>query len=260
MPRLLSRKPSPTTLNTDRFLLPTPGQRSGRSGTEAILPTWFRKLHIGKVTRTAVEKWQDDLLACGLAPTTVKRHRESLSSFFTWCLSEGYIASNPVKSTAPPKDRRARERMRQLPTPELDEVVAAVTAVTAVSPVYADLVRVLAHTGLRWGEARAMLVRDCSEVPMLSVIRNQPEGVAAAQTPKSGQSRCVPLPDALLPVIRRFAEGKSPDDSLFTDPAAGSCTARCSSGRRTVRRSDTGAPSSTCATPRPASGSFRVCR
>ena len=54
---------SPTTLNTDRFLLPTPGQRSGRSRTEAILPTWFRKLHIGKVTSAAVEKWQDDLLA-----------------------------------------------------------------------------------------------------------------------------------------------------------------------------------------------------
>ena len=104
-----------------------------------------------KVTRTAVEKWQDYLLARGLAPTTVKRHRESLSSFFTWCLSEGYIASNPVKSTAPPKDRRAHERMRQLPTPELDEVV---TSVTAVSPVYADLVRVLAHTGLRYGGAR----------------------------------------------------------------------------------------------------------
>ena len=211
---------SPTTLNTDRFLLPTPGQQSGRSGTEAILPTWFRKLHIGKVTGAAVEKWQDDLLARGLAPNTVKRHRESLSSFFTWCLSEGYIASIPVKSTAPPKDRRALERMRPLSAPGLDEVVASVAA---VSPVYADLVRVLAHTGLRWGEARATLVRDCSEVPMpmLSVVRNQPEGVAAAQSPKSVQSRRVPLPDALLPVICRFAEGKSPDDLLFTRPGGG---------------------------------------
>ena len=141
-----AKRVRPATLNTDRFLLPTPGQRSGRSGTEAILPTWFRKLHIGKVTSAAVEKWQDELLARSLAPTTVERHRESLSSFFTWSLSEGCIASNPVKSTTPPKDRRARERMRPLPAPELDEVVASILA---VSPVYADLVRVLAHTGLR---------------------------------------------------------------------------------------------------------------
>ena len=146
-----------------------------------------------------------------------------------------------------------------LPTPELDEVVASIAA---VSSVYADLVRVLAHTGLRWGGARATLVRDCSEVPMpmLSVVRNQPEGVAAAQTPKSGQSRCVPLPDALLPVIRRFAEGKSPDELLFIAPAAGSCIARCSCGKRTGPRPVTGVPCTTCATPRPASGSFRVCR
>ena len=211
---------SPKMLNTDRFLLPTLGQQSGNSGTEAILPTWFRKLHIGEVTGAAVEKWQDDLLARGLAPTTVKRHSESLSSFFTWCVSEGYFAANPVKSTASPKDRRARERMRPLPAPELAEVVASVAA---VSPGYADLVRVLAHTGLRWGEARATLVRDCSELPMpmLAVVRNQPEGVAAAQTPKSGQSRRVPLSDALLQVIRRFSEGKSPDDLLFTRPGGG---------------------------------------
>ena len=211
---------SRTTLNTDRYLLPTPGQQSGRTSTVAILPTWFRKLHVVKVTGNAVEKWQDDLLARGLAPTSVKRHRESLSSFFTWCVSEGYIASNPVKSATPPKDRRARERMRPLPAPELDEVVEVVAE---VSPVYADLVLALARTGLRWGEARAMLVRDCFEVPMpmLSVVRNQPEGVSAAQTPKSGKGRGVPLPDALLPVIRRLAEGKSPDDLLFTRPGGG---------------------------------------
>ncbi len=211
---------SRTTLNTDRYLLPTPGQQSGRTSTVAILPTWFRKLHVVKVTGNAVEKWQDDLLARGLAPTSVKRHRESLSSFFTWCVSEGYIASNPVKSATPPKDRRARERMRPLPAPELDEVVEVVAE---VSPVYADLVLTLARTGLRWGEARAMLVRDCFEVPMpmLSVVRNQSEGVSAAQSPKSGKGRSVPLPDALLPVVRRFAEGKSPDDLLSTRPGGG---------------------------------------
>ncbi len=215
-----AKRVSRTTLNTDRFLLPTPGQQSGRSSREPILPTWFRKLHIVKVTGASVEKWQDDLLARGLAPTSVKRHRESLSSFFTWCVSEGYIASNPVKSTVPPRDRRARERMRPLPAPELDEVI---TAVAKASPGYADLVRVLASTGLRWGEARAMLVRDCSEVPMpmLSVIRNQPEGESAAHTPKSGKGRRVPLTNALLPVVRRFAQGKSPDDLLFTRPGGG---------------------------------------
>ena len=211
---------SRTTLNTDRYLLPTLGQQSGRTGTEAILPIWFRKLHVGRVTAAAISGWQDGLLARGLAPTSVKRHRESLSSFFAWCVAEGYIATNPVKAAAPPRDRRARETMRPLPENEFEAVVADVAE---VSEGYADLVRVLGRTGIRWGEARAMLVRDFIEVPMpaLRVIRNQPEGIPEAKTPKSGRGRRVPVPDALVPVLRRFAAGKSPNDLLLTRPGGG---------------------------------------
>ncbi|CAN5386400.1 hypothetical protein BH11ACT1_BH11ACT1_21860 [soil metagenome] len=211
---------SRTTLNTDRYLLPTRGQQSGRTRTETVLPTWFRKLHVGKVSGAAIGTWQDGLMARGLAPTSVKRHRESLSSFFAWCVSEGYIAANPVKAVAPPKDRRAREVMRPLPA---HEFAAVVKDVAEASEVYADLVSILGRTGIRWGEARAMLVRDFIEVPMpmLHVVRNQPEGIAAAQTPKSGRGRRVPLPDVLVPAIRRFAEGKTPDDLLLTRPGGG---------------------------------------
>jgi integrase len=211
---------STTTLNTDRYLLPTPGQRSGRTGTETILPTWFRKLHVGKVAPAAISAWQDGLLARGLAPTSVKRHRESLSSFFAWCVSEGYVAANPVKGATPPKDRRVREDMRPLPAHELEAVVRGVAE---ASEVYADLVLVLARTGIRWGEARAILVRDFVDVPIpaLHVVRNQPEGVAAATTPKSGRGRRVPLPDALVPVLQRFAAGKGQDDLLLTRPGGG---------------------------------------
>ena len=211
---------SRTTLNTDRCLLPTSGQRSGRTGTETILPTWFRKLHVGKVTGSAVSTWQDGLLARGLAPTSVKRHRESLSSFFAWCVSEGYVAVNPVKSAAPPKDRRVREDLRPLPAHEFEAVLAQVAE---TGQVYADLVSVLGRTGIRWGEARAMLVSDFIEVPMpmLRVVRNQPEGTAAAKTPKSGRGRRVPVPDVLVPVLRRFVAGKGPGDLLLTGPGGG---------------------------------------
>jgi integrase len=188
-----------TTMNTDRYLLPTPGQRSGRSGTEPILPMWFRKLHVGKVTGAAIVAWQDGLLARGLAPTSVKRHRESLSSFFAWCVAEGCIAANPVKAAAPPKDRRAREVMRPLTERDFEAVDRDVA------------------------EARAMLVRDFVEVPVpaLNLVRNQPEGIPAAKTPKSGRGRRVPLPDALVPAPRRFAEDKGPDDLLLTRPGGG---------------------------------------
>ncbi len=109
--------------------------------------------------------------------------------------------------------------MRPFPAPQFASVH---TAVSAISPDYGDLVLVLGRTGLRWGEARAMLVKHFVDVPMpmLQVSRNQPEG-ASVKTPKSGKSRNLPLPDYLVPVIQRFTAGKSPDDLLFTSPNGG---------------------------------------
>lgn len=62
-----------------------------------------------------------------------------------------------------------------------------------------------------------MQVRDFTEspMPMLHVIRNQPEG-ASFKAPKSGKSRKLPIPDYLVPVIRRFAAGKQSAELLFT--------------------------------------------
>lgn len=73
---------SQTTLDTDRFLLPTEGQLAGTSRREPVLPLWFRKLHVVKVTGSAIDKWQIDLGKRDLVATTVCRYRNSLSSFF----------------------------------------------------------------------------------------------------------------------------------------------------------------------------------
>ncbi|MCA0379262.1 MAG: site-specific integrase [Actinobacteria bacterium] len=210
---------SQTTLDTDRYLLPTEGQRASTSKREPVLPTWFRKLHAVKVTPSAIQKWQDDLLKRDLVATTVTRYRTSLSSFFSWCVAEGYISHNPVIATPPPKDRRAREDMRPLPAPEFEEVVRQVAELDST---YSDLVLILGRTGLRWGELRAMQVRGFTEtpMPMLHVIRNQPEG-SPVKAPKSGKSRKVPIPDYLVPTIRRSAAGKQPTDLLFTSPRGG---------------------------------------
>lgn len=107
-----------------------------------------------------------------------------------------------------------REAMRPLPAPEFQRVREAIVELNRD---YADLVLILGRTGLRWGELRAMQVQDFVEVPMpmLHVMRNQPEG-SKVKTPTSGKSRNVPLPDYLVPVIRRFTAGKKLSDLLFT--------------------------------------------
>ncbi|MGI8592549.1 MAG: tyrosine-type recombinase/integrase [Nakamurella sp.] len=195
-------KVSPTTSATDRYMA-------------AALPVWISKLNVGAVNRAHIEKLQSDLLARGLASTSVKRYREGLSAFFAWSVREGYVVRNPVAQAAPVKDQRPNEGIRPLNEGELEEVA---TAVAARDQALAMIVRVLAWTGIRWGEARAMRVRDFVRLPtpLLHVMRNQPESLKEARTTKSGRSRRVPVADAVLVIVEQFASGKSPDDLLFT--------------------------------------------
>ena len=127
-----------------------------------MLPVWFRKLHVSKVTSSVIQNWQDELSKRDLVPTTVLQHRQSLSSFFSWCVAEGYIAQNPVFATSPPKDRRVRNDMRPLSAPEFNQLI---DAASKINPIFGNLVLVLGRTGLRWGELRAMHVQDFTETP-----------------------------------------------------------------------------------------------
>ena len=82
-----------------------------------------------------------------------------------------------------------------------------------------------------------------------SVVRDQPEGSGSRRRSRC-KGRKAPIPDYLVPVIRRFAEGKAPSDLLFTSPQGGQLYGPPSSGRpptRTVTRPTTasaGSPSS----------------
>lgn len=203
---------STTTLNTDGFLLP----RVDENGTlhERALTLWMLKLNVNAVSSAHIEKWQSDLLSRDLAPTSVRRYRESFSAFWTWAVREHYVPSNPVKNARPPKDNRPKDRIRPLPMPEFRDVVARVRA---IDQRHGDIVQVLGMTGLRWGELRAMRVLDYIQVPtpLLLVRRNQPEG-AAVRTTKSGVSRKLPLTTEIVTIVERLARDKRPSDLLFT--------------------------------------------
>ena len=98
-----------------------------------------------------------------------------------------------------------------------DELESFHLAVSAWDEQPADVLLVASWTGLRWSELREVRVRDFVQVPMpvLLVSRAAPEGVEAKVT-KSGKNRRVPVADRVLPLVRACADGKGPDDLLFT--------------------------------------------
>ena len=97
------------------------------------------------------------------------------------------------------------------------------------------LVLLLGYTGLRWGEATALRVRDVDLNRRRIDVRrafSDVGGRIVLGTPKSHQSRTVPIPRFLAAEIARALLGKGPDDLVFTVP--GGSMLRLPNWRRAV--------------------------
>lgn len=178
-----------------------------------LVPTALAALRVAAVSDREVSRALVAVSRQGLAESSVRRFRASLSAFFAWAVRERMIASNPVVPTRVPKSPGPRTEMYPLSESELERVYAA--AVERDERL-ADVLLIACWTGLRWSELRALRVRDFVEVPLpvLVVQRAAPEGVEVKGT-KSGKSRRVPVADRVLPLVRALAVGRAPDDLLL---------------------------------------------
>jgi integrase len=88
----------------------------------------------------------------------------------------------------------------------------------AASGTHEGLVLLLAYTGLRWGEAVGLRVRDLHMLRRRATISENAVQVGSevlVGTPKAHKQRSVPLPEFLLPHLSRQCEGRGRDDLLF---------------------------------------------
>jgi integrase len=95
------------------------------------------------------------------------------------------------------------------------------------------LILVLAYTGLRWGEATALRVCDIDfDRRRIDVRRafSDVGGRIALGTPKSHQSRTVPVPRFVADELAAAVDGKRPDELAFT--MRGGSVVRLSNWRR----------------------------
>lgn len=127
---------------------------------------------------------------------------------------EKLISTNPVTGTRVPRQSTEMHEMQPFSEGELE---AAYQAWRQQNHHLADVFLVISWTGLRWAEARSVRVSDLMEVPTpgLLIRRSEPEGVGIKST-KGRRSRRVPLANRVLPIVRRMAAEKQPDDLLLT--------------------------------------------
>jgi integrase len=180
-----SRDVEKATLATDK----------GRRDTH-VMPKW-RDWPLGAITRHEVKVWRGEMRDAGVSNSTINRAVALLSVSLTAAVDAEVIEINPLTGMKklpepPPKHQRLSPEgydalLEQLPTPR-DQLI----------------VKMLASTGLRWGELAGLhRARVNFETGMLTVAETFSERVGVMMPyPKGKRLRVVPVPDWLLETLR----------------------------------------------------------
>ncbi len=199
-----------------------------------IRPTWGH-YPVKSIVPTDLAKWFADLQT-EYKPTTVKKILTIFSQVLDWAVADRRIEENPLKrvkeiSHGPlVKNRKA----------SIDKVVLTHQQVDALSEAvsehYKGFILFLAYTGLRFGEATAIQIRDVNLLKKRLHIRRAWSNVAGQlieSKTKNSQDREVPIPDLLISLIeKRVTEATSPSELLFK--SVNGSTIRNESFRRKV--------------------------
>ena len=179
-----------------------------------VLPTWG-PVQIGSVAHNDVAQWVQRMTAAGLSASTVRQAHRVFSLVLELAVMDGRLARNPAKGVRLPrvvaKDKRFLSH----------EEVARLAQECGSRGV---VVRVLAYTGLRWGELAALRVGRVElhrRRLLVAASVTEVDGVSVFGTPKSHQRRTVPLPGFLVDELTPVIEGRAPSELVFTGPGGG---------------------------------------
>jgi len=219
--------------------------REGKSGSAPLLPEWceryieqltgvsegtraryrahvandlgmLAKLPVDAISHESIAHWVNAQAATGLSGKTIANRHGFLSGALRQAVRQKIIDSNPCEGTRLPKTER--REMTFLTPVEMAQLLEY------VRPDAQGLVLTLAATGLRWGEATALQVRDVDlEYRTVTVSRawkwtgrNTEMKLGAPKTKKS--LRTISIPPQVAAILHDASAGKSPTDLLFTNP------------------------------------------
>lgn len=172
---------------------------------------------IGKVPANRVG--QDDIrkavnkLAETYSTKSLENQRGLLSGVLTRAVEKTYLPKNPVKGIKLPRGNEGDAvEMRTLTRDEYLSIEAM------MAPHYLPLLRFLAGTGARWGEAVALTVADVDlpNVRIRRALKWSPDNnrkVGATKTKKS--NRKVAIPSDLHAELEELCEGKKGSELVF---------------------------------------------
>ena len=217
-----------STLRGYRSMLAEPGtsRRRGKGATRGLILAEFGDRPIAQITTTDISKFLRSLDAVFTSPCTVNTHRQVLSAIFNYARREDTyrLPVNPVSPTDKRRELPAvaldffePEEIEALPQSAADgahrkEAVGRGGKLMDLGPEElaaraeedaqdAELIRVLAYTGLRLGEALALQWGDVDFKGRRLIVQRAVSGNVEGPT-KGWQVRYVPLADPARDALR----------------------------------------------------------
>ena len=181
----------------------------------------FGKAPVASITPADVAGWVGRLVSNGSRPATASRHLAVFRSLLDFAVQDGRVSINAAASVKAPTTGRVRREGQFLTVEQVDDLAQACRGP------YAELVRVLALGGLRWGELAGLQVGDRVSVPgaglrlQRALLTTSDAGKPVVDSLKSNRARTVPLIGPLVPLVDRWSRGKSPAEWLFSAPQGG---------------------------------------
>ena len=123
-----------------------------------IAPRW-RHRPVVSITTAEVSTWMGELMARGLARSTVKRAPATLRSLLTYAVTDGRVTVNVAALAKAPTGGQAGREGQLLSLSELEALASACDGP------YGDLIMVLGLEGLQWDEVAGPQVGDRVSVP-----------------------------------------------------------------------------------------------
>ncbi len=177
-----------------------------------VLPRW-QNMPLTRVEHGDVQAWVAQLVASGQSAGHVRKIHGVLSGILSLAVRDRRLPSNPALGVDLP---RMRERPRRYLTAGQVEQLAAATVDGRLA------VLVLAYCGLRWSELAALRVGRLDLMRRRVIVAEAMTEVNGGRlvwgTPKSHESRSVPIPRILIDDLAIHVADKGRDDLVFTTP------------------------------------------
>ena len=175
-----------------------------------VEPVWGSR-RINGIRKSEVQTWVA-AMAQTLSATSVIRAYGILLALLDVAVNDRRIPNNDARGIED-IPRKAAKRRAYLSIDQVD-------ALAAEAGDHGTLVLTLAYTGLRWGEATALRLRDFDALRRrLNVSENAVDvnGTIITGTPKTHVMRSVPVPQFLVELLARECEGKTQEGRIFGD-------------------------------------------